>query len=124
LIVTDPRSDKQAIIEASYMNIPCIALCDSDSPLEYVDVCIPCNNRSTNSISMIYWLIAREVRILKGELKKDEDWEVFVDLFYYRNVDAELTASQEHEEGDDEDEHPKDDRKGPEGVQANEDDQW
>ena len=69
MIVTDPRSDRQAIIEASYANIPCIALCDSDSPLDYVDVAIPCSNRTTESISMIYWLIAREVKILRGELK-------------------------------------------------------
>ena len=32
LIVTDPRVDHQAITEASYVNIPVIALCDSDSP--------------------------------------------------------------------------------------------
>ena len=62
-------------MEASYVNIPCIALCDSDSPLEYIDVVIPCNNRSTESISMIYWLLAREVKILKGELKHDEPWD-------------------------------------------------
>lgn len=39
---------------------------------------------------MIYWLLAREVLILRGELSKDEDWDQFVDLFYYRNVDDEL----------------------------------
>merc|ERR1739848_289958 len=32
-IVTDPRTDAQAIREASYANIPVIALCDTDSPL-------------------------------------------------------------------------------------------
>lgn len=32
LIVTDPRTDSQAVLEASYANIPVIALCDTDSP--------------------------------------------------------------------------------------------
>ena len=65
------------------MNIPCIALCDSDSPLTYVDIAIPCNNRSTESISMIYWMLAREVLILTKKLTKDEKWDILVDIFYY-----------------------------------------
>lgn len=98
LIVTDPRSDRQAIIEASYVNIPCIALCDSDSSLEFVDVPIPCNNRETESIGMIYWLLAREVLILKGQLKKDEEWKVMVDLFFYKKIEAEEDEANEEEE--------------------------
>merc|ERR1712170_246589 len=85
MVVVDTYADRKAIIEASYMNIPVIALTNSDSSLQYVDVAIPCNNKSTESISMIFWMLAREVRILQGRLRKDEEWDVMVDLFYYKN---------------------------------------
>merc|ERR1712050_768959 len=86
MVVVDTYADRKAIIEASYMNIPVIALTNSDSSLQYVDVAIPCNNKSTNSISMIFWLLAREVRVLMGQLGKDENWDVPVDLSYHKNL--------------------------------------
>lgn len=88
LVVADPKNDHQAVIEASYVNIPTIALCNTDAPLEYVDVVIPCNNRVPKAIATVFWFLAREVQILRGTLKANQEWTELVDLFIARDLET------------------------------------
>jgi small subunit ribosomal protein SAe len=91
LIVTDPRTDHQPVKEASYVNIPTIGFCHTDTPVNYVDVVIPCNNKGKHAIGLMWWLLAREVLYLRNTpgLVRGTPWDVMVDLFFFRDPEQE-----------------------------------
>ena len=89
IVVTDPRSDSQAILESKQNGIPVVGLCDSENLLANVDICVPSNNKGRKAdicvpsnnkgrkaIALIYWLLARQILRERGILGEDEDLDI------------------------------------------------
>lgn len=115
LIVTDPRVDYNALLESSYVNVPIIAICNSDNNLKYVDCAIPCNNRSPKSIAMIWYILTEEVLRLK---KEDHDFaNVVPEAFCNMDIIKKRPEREEpkEDEGEQIKEQPQEDEKQEDG---------
>jgi small subunit ribosomal protein S2 len=75
IVVTDPRSDSQAIIESKQIGVPIVALCDTENLLSTVDLAIPVNNKGRKAIALVYWLLARQMLREKGIIGEEETLE-------------------------------------------------
>jgi len=106
LIVADPALDHQPVKEASYVNIPTIAFCDTDAPLTNVDVAIPANNNGKTSLALMFWLLAREVLRMRATISRNEKWNIMVDLFLYRDPDEQDKKEEAGDEPAEERERP------------------
>lgn len=81
ILLTDPAADAQPFREALNIAIPVVAMCDANNLTNGVDLVIPGNNKGRRALALIYWLLAREMLRLRGELAADEDLEATVDDF-------------------------------------------
>lgn len=74
IVISDSRNEKQAVNEASKVNMPIVALSDTDNSTKFIDLVIPSNNRGRKSLAFIYFLLAREVLKARGDIKSDQEF--------------------------------------------------
>jgi len=94
LVVSDPVKDFQPILESSYVNMPVIAMADIDAPTRHIDIVIPCNTKSKYSVALCWWMLTREVLRLRGEIRRDVEWNILIDLFLYREPEEQEKLEQ------------------------------
>jgi small subunit ribosomal protein S2 len=73
LFVVDVKREHIAIKEAHKLNIPVIAICDTNSNPELVDFPIPANDDASKSIALIVGVIGKAMEEGLSERKVDKD---------------------------------------------------
>ncbi len=81
MLVTDAWPDRNAIKDALKMGIVTCALSDSNNEANNLDLVIPCNNKGKKSLAMLFYLLAREMQKIKGEIDSEDEFEYEVEDF-------------------------------------------
>ncbi len=71
ILVSDPRYDRQAVIEARIARIPVIAMCSTDNTFNDIDLVIPMNNRGRLALPYAFWYLAQRVLVERGVLTEE-----------------------------------------------------
>jgi small subunit ribosomal protein S2 len=59
VFVLDPWVDKNALNDAVKIKVPVMALCSTNNNTHNIDFVIPCNNKTTNSVGLVLYLLAK-----------------------------------------------------------------
>jgi small subunit ribosomal protein S2 len=96
VMILDPWVDKNALHDATKIKIPVIALCSTNNNTHNVDFVIPCNNKTTNSIGLVLYLLAKlylEKHGMKENLKNlNKD-----DFYFIEEKEPKQEIQEKHE---------------------------
>jgi small subunit ribosomal protein S2 len=81
VFVIDPNIDRQAILEATKIRVPIMALATTSSNVKNIDYLIPFNNKGRKSVALYFWLLNRELQIKNGFIKSEKDYPYKIDDF-------------------------------------------
>lgn len=88
MFISDPWIDKNALKDAVLAKIPVVALCSTNNLTRYVDIVVPCNNKSPKSLGLVLYLIAKLFLEKKG-IKKELKIKDFVEIEEGKEIDLE-----------------------------------
>ncbi len=94
VLVADPLSDAQAVVEAGKLGIPVIAICDTDNVTDDIDLVIPGNNRGRKAIAAIFWLLARAVLTHAGLLSSEQPMKYAIEDFETKLLEEEQVETE------------------------------
>ena len=89
IFVVDPGVDRQAILEALKMNIPIVALFDTNNMTQNIDLILPVNNKGKKSLALVFWLLTREFLKAKGKISRDDEYTYKIEDFEATDVKEE-----------------------------------
>jgi small subunit ribosomal protein S2 len=94
VVVADPASDTQAIVEAGKLGVPVIAVADTDNVTDDIDLIIPGNNRGRKALAAIFWLLARATLTHAGLLAVDQQMKYTIEDFETKMTEEEKEIEQ------------------------------
>ena len=96
LFVVDPKKEKIAVHEANILGIPVVAMVDTNTDPDPVDVVIPSNDDAIRATRLIAGAMADA--IIEGQQGKDDDQTVEVDFEENADGSEEVVSAEEVDE--------------------------
>jgi len=87
VFIVDPNIDRQAIVEATKIRVPIVALATTSSNVRNIDLLVPFNNKGRKSVALFFWLLNREIQLKNGFIKSEKEYTYKVDDFVFKSDD-------------------------------------
>jgi len=81
VFVSDPWTDRSAVLDAFRAGVPIIGCCDTNNQTNMIDLAVPCNNKGKKSLGIMFYLITREYMVKRGLIKNGEEFSAKIDDF-------------------------------------------
>lgn len=75
IFVSDPKNEREAIVEAAKTGVPLIALCDTDNEVKHIDYIVPANNKGRKALALIFYILAREIMLAQGKISSYDQFQ-------------------------------------------------